>query len=118
MDIIIHDHIHSVPNGTSMNEIELDGIHYQRIQPLSTYNWSLTHFGKLDYNATVYCLISAIFGIALWMVIDLTFQIHVTFKRYKGAYCKSSAATHMASFLNVLQFQNCNALMTSFVSIT
>ena len=93
-----------------MNEIEIDGIRYQRIQPLDTYNWSLTHFGKLDFNPTVYCLIAGIFGVALWMVIDLTFQIHVTFKRYRGAYYWSMNCTvfgiacHAISFITKLFF--------------
>ena len=93
-----------------MNELDIDGTRYQRIQPLSGYNWSLTHFGKLDYNATVYCLIAAIFGVALWMTIDLTFQIHVTFRRYRGSYYWAMNCTvfgivcHTISFIIKLFF--------------
>jgi hypothetical protein len=74
------------------------------IQKLSEYDWSLAHFGTLDYNFTVYCLIASFFAVALWLVIDLTAQVHLTFKQYRGLYYFSILVTTWGIAFHAIAF--------------
>ena len=40
----------------------------------------------LPWNPLVYCLIAAILSLAYWLVIELTLEVYLTFKRHDGLY--------------------------------
>ncbi|KAJ6086215.1 hypothetical protein N7486_010496 [Penicillium sp. IBT 16267x] len=54
--------------------------------PLSSYNWNVSHFKTLPWNPTVYCLTASFLAVALWLSLDLTVQIFITFKKYNSLY--------------------------------
>lgn len=54
--------------------------------PLSEYDWSISNFGVLPWNPTVYCLIASLFAVALWLSIELSIQVWFLFKRYTAVY--------------------------------
>jgi hypothetical protein len=72
--------------------------------PLSSYNWSLSHFGTLSYNPTVYSLLSSFFAISLWLVLDLLIQIHLKFKKYRGLYYWCILLTTLGIGLHAIAF--------------
>jgi hypothetical protein len=87
--------------------------------PLSHYDWSLAHFGLLKFNPTVYCLVASFFAIAFWLVIDITAQVHLTFKRYRGLYYTSIICTtwgiafHGVAFLVKLYVPSATATVSA-----
>jgi hypothetical protein len=48
--------------------------------PFSSGIWLSSRF--LPWNPLVYCLVSAILAIAYWLVLELSFEVYLTFKRH------------------------------------
>ena len=41
---------------------------------------------SLPWNPFVYCIVAAILAVAYWLVLQLTFEVYLTFKRHDGLY--------------------------------
>lgn len=91
--------------------------------PLSHYDWSLHPAlvaSAIPWNPTVYCLIAAFCGVALWMTVELTLQIFFTFKRRKGLYfysllvCTWGIAFHVIGLILKL-FNDSNWIISSII---
>src|SRR5947209_11501398 len=52
--------------------------------PFSSDIWFSSRF--LPWNPLVFCLVAAILAIAYWLVLELTFEVYLTFKRHDGLY--------------------------------
>jgi len=52
--------------------------------PFSSHIWFSSPF--LPWNPLVYCLVAAILAIAYWLVLEITFEVYLTFKRHDGLY--------------------------------
>ncbi|KAF2103490.1 hypothetical protein NA57DRAFT_72465 [Rhizodiscina lignyota] len=72
--------------------------------PLRDFNWSLSHFGILPWNPTVFCLISSFFAVALYLSIELILQVWFTFKRHRALYYWSILITTLGIIGHVVAF--------------
>lgn len=52
--------------------------------PFSSEVWFSTT--PLPWNPVVYCLVAAISAVGYWLVLELTFEVYLTFKRHDGLY--------------------------------
>ena len=52
--------------------------------PFSSSIWLSSRF--LPWNPLVYCLVSAILAITYWLVLELSFEVYLTFKRHDSLY--------------------------------
>ena len=52
--------------------------------PFSSAIWLESRF--LPWNPLVYCLVAAILAIAYWLVLEITFEVYLTFKRHDVLY--------------------------------
>jgi hypothetical protein len=90
--------------------------------PLSDYDWRLTAFGLIPWNATVYCLITSFFSVALWLSLELMVQVWFMFKRHTSLYYWSILITtwgiigHTVAFTLKLFVPNLNAIGTTFLA--
>src|ERR1700730_17036288 len=52
--------------------------------PFSSPIWLSSRF--LPWNPLVFCLVASILAIAYWLVLELTFEVYLTFKRHDSLY--------------------------------
>jgi hypothetical protein len=56
------------------------------VVPLRDYDWNLSRVGPFPFNPAVVGLVAGFYGVAMWMGIELNFQVYVTFKSQQGLY--------------------------------
>jgi hypothetical protein len=67
-----------------METIELDGSTWWRVAPLSSM--TKIKYGQFAFNPVIWGMSISLWTIAVWLAIDLIFQLHVTFRRWGGMY--------------------------------
>jgi hypothetical protein len=63
--------------------LQLDGYSWWRVTPIDQFPH---RYSKLTFNPLMYGFSISMWAIAMWMALDLLFQIHVTFRRFGGLY--------------------------------
>jgi hypothetical protein len=91
-----------------IQEIQLNGETWWRVAPLSAVT-NIKQFGAFGFNPVIWGMSISLWTIAIWMAIDLIFQLHVTFRRWGGMYywtvlCTSIGIGVHASMLIVKSF--------------
>ena len=75
-----------------IDKIEVDGYTYWRVTPLAEVNQA---YAKIVFNPGIWGMGIALYSVALWLALDLIFQVHVTFRRWSGIYYWSVLITSL-----------------------
>jgi hypothetical protein len=67
----------------TIDNVVIEGYTYWRITPIKEVPQTYT---KLVFNPSLWGMAIALLSIALWLSVDLIFQVHVTFRRWGGMY--------------------------------
>lgn len=66
-----------------IDKLIVDGYTYWKITPIEEIPQA---YAKLVFNPGIYGMSIALFSIAIWLALDLIFQVFVTFRRWGGIY--------------------------------
>lgn len=67
----------------TIDHVVIEGYTYWRVTPINEVPQVYT---KLAFNPSLWAMAIALLSIALWLSLDLIFQVHVTFRRWGGMY--------------------------------
>ena len=73
-----------------IDKVVVDGYTYWRVTPLAEVPQA---YAKLVFCPPIWGMSFAFFSIAIWLALDLIFQIHITFRRWGGLYYWSVLVT-------------------------
>jgi hypothetical protein len=82
-------------------KIVVDGYTYWKITPLD----EIPHtYDSLVFHSGIWSMYVALYAVALWIALELIFQVHVTFRRWGGLYYWTVLMTSIGVGLHVSAF--------------
>jgi hypothetical protein len=79
-------------------KIVIDGYTYWKVTPVAEIPQV---YNSLAFNPGIWSMYIALYAVALWLALELIFQVHVTFRRWGGLYYWTVLATSIGVGLHV-----------------